>query len=51
MKPEGITDYAVPALPADQPHECLSEPGSVAKSKTTETHSEMVCRAAIEPRV
>ena len=42
VKPEGIADDAVPALPADLPHECLSEPGSVAWSKTTETQHEMV---------
>ena len=30
---EGIADYAVAALPADSPHECFSEPGSVAWSK------------------
>ena len=39
---EGIADCAVPVLPADQPRECLSEPGSVAWSKTTETQNEMI---------
>ena len=42
VKPEGIADNAVPALPSDKPHECLSEPDSVAWSKTTETQNEMV---------
>ena len=40
--PDGIADDAVPALPAVQPHECLSEPGSVAWSNTTETQNEMI---------
>ena len=30
VKPEGIAAYAVPALLADKPLECVSEPGSVA---------------------
>ena len=42
VKLEGIADCAAPALPADWPHECLSEPGSVAWSNTTETQKEMV---------
>ena len=34
VKPEGIADYAVLVSLVDDPHECLSEPGSVAWSKT-----------------
>ena len=33
VKPEGIADHAVPALPAAEQHECLSEPVLVARSK------------------
>ena len=39
---EGIADHNVLALPADWPHERLSEPGSVTRSKTTQTQNEMV---------
>ena len=39
VKPEGIADYAVPRCLRN---ECLSESGSVAWSKTTETQNEMV---------